>query len=72
ENERETVIIQRRCLRAARDIYQGEVLTREMIDVLRPATPGAILPYEIPQVIGKRALIDLPAGKELRWVDLGE
>jgi hypothetical protein len=30
------------------------------------------LPYEIPQVIGKRALVDLPAGKELRWVDLGE
>ncbi|MCX8063170.1 MAG: N-acetylneuraminate synthase family protein [Anaerolineales bacterium] len=72
DNERETVIIQRRCLRAARDIRQGEIFTRGMIDVLRPATPGAILPFEIPQVIGKRALVDLPAGKELRWVDLGE
>jgi N-acetylneuraminate synthase len=72
ENERDTVIVQRRCLRAARTIQKGEVFTREMIDVLRPATPGAILPYEIEQVIGKRALVDLPAGKELRWVDLGE
>ena len=44
ENEMDTVIIQRRCVRAARDILAGEVLTREMIDVLRPATPGAILP----------------------------
>ncbi len=67
----ETVIVQRRCLRAARDIKAGETLTREMIDVLRPATPGAILPYEIEEVIGTRALADIPVGKELRWTDLG-
>ncbi len=70
ENERETVIVQRRCLRAARDIAAGEVLTRAMIDVLRPAPPGSILPYEIESVIGTRAAVDIPAGKELRWVDL--
>lgn len=72
DNERETHIVQRRCLRAAREIRAGEVLTAEMIDVLRPATPGAILPYEIDQVIGTKALVDLPFGKELRWTDLGE
>jgi N-acetylneuraminate synthase len=70
-NERDTVVVQRRCLRAARAISAGEVFTREMIAVLRPATPGAILPPHIPQVIGTRALHDLPAGKELRWTDLG-
>jgi len=37
DNERETAIVQRRCLRAARDIKAGEVFTRDMIDVLRPA-----------------------------------
>ena len=46
-NELQTAIVQRRCLRAAREIRAGEVFTREMIDVLRPATPGAILPNEI-------------------------
>jgi N-acetylneuraminate synthase len=71
ENEGETVIIQRRCLRAGKDINKGETLSREMIAVLRPATPGAILPYEIEGVIGTRALIDIPAGKELLWTDLG-
>jgi len=70
-NEHETAIIQRRCLRAARDIHAGEVFTREMIDVLRPATPGAIKPDQIVAVIGTRALADLPCGKELRWTDLG-
>jgi sialic acid synthase SpsE len=71
DNEQETVIIQRRCLRAQRDIKKGERLSREMIDVLRPATPGAILPYEVEHVIGTRALEDIPAGKELSWQELG-
>lgn len=71
-NEAETAVIQRRCLRAARAIKAGEIFTREMIDVLRPATPGAIKPHEIPLVVGKRALMNMPAGKELRWTDLGE
>ncbi len=43
-----------------------------MIDVLRPATRGAILPYEIENVIGTRALRNLPLGRELRWTDVGE
>jgi N-acetylneuraminate synthase len=70
-NEQETQIVQRRCLRAARDIKAGEVFTRAMLDVLRPATPGAIKPDQIPEVIGTRALSDIPYGKELRWTDLG-
>jgi sialic acid synthase SpsE len=72
DNEQDTVIVQRRCLRAARDIKAGEVISREMIAVLRPATPGAILPYEINAVVGKKARFYLPIGKELRWTDLSE
>jgi sialic acid synthase SpsE len=71
ENEQQTVIVQQRCLRAACDIRAGEVLTRAMIDVLRPATPGAILPYEVNAVIGTTAINDIPCGKELRWTMLG-
>ena len=70
-NEQETVFLQRRCLRAARDIQPGETFAREMIAALRPATQGAILPYQIEEVIGARAIHHIPAGKELRWTDLG-
>jgi len=63
--------VQRRCLRAARDIRAGETFTRELIDVLRPATPGAIKPDQIPVVVGTKALRDIPFGQELRWTDLG-
>ena len=71
DNEQETVVIQRRCLRAARTIKPGEVMNREMIDVLRPATGGAIMPYEIQDLIGLRALERIAAGQELRWAHFG-
>ncbi len=70
-NEQQTAVVQRRCLRAGRDIKAGEVFTRAMIDVLRPATPGAIRPNELQNVIGTKALHDIPFGQELRWTDLG-
>ncbi len=71
DNESETVVIQRRCLRAARGIQRGETITREMIDVLRPATQGAIMPYDIEDVIGLKAIEQIPSGQELRWTQFG-
>ncbi len=70
-NELETVIVQRRCIRTARPVQAGEVITREMLKVLRPATPGAVEPYDIQRVIGTHALTDLVEGQEIRWTDLG-
>jgi N-acetylneuraminate synthase len=72
QNEEQTVVIQRRCLRAGRDIQAGEVLTRDLIDILRPADKGAILPYEVERAVGAVALVDIPAGEARRWTLLGE
>lgn len=72
ENEKDTSVVQRRCLRAAREIKKGEKITRDCIDVLRPATIGAIKPDQLDRVVGTTALHDLPFGKEIRWIDLGE
>jgi N-acetylneuraminate synthase len=69
-NEKETVVLQRRCLRAARDIKKDEVITREMIDVLRPAMPGAVPPKEIETVVGTKAAVSIPEGEALFWTKL--
>jgi sialic acid synthase SpsE len=42
-----------------------------MIDVLRPATAGAIMPYEIDDLLGLKALERISAGQELRWSQFG-
>jgi N-acetylneuraminate synthase len=72
DNEKDTLIVQRRCLRAARDIKAGEILARDMIDVLRPASPDAVEPARIEQVIGTKALVDIPFGEALYWTMLGK
>lgn len=71
-NEKDTYVVQRRCLRASREIKVGETFTRDMIDVLRPATPGALMAWDMDEVIGKKARTDMPYGKELRAWDLEE
>ena len=71
-NEKETYMLQRRCLRAARDIKAGEIFTGEMVEPLRPAVPGALMAWDTDAVIGKKALVDMPYGKELRWANLSE
>ncbi|MEE4600325.1 MAG: N-acetylneuraminate synthase family protein [Desulfobacteraceae bacterium] len=69
-SEQETYVLQRRCLRAARDIKAGETLTEDMVEPLRPAAAGAVMPWELQAVIGKKALIDMPYGMDLRWENL--
>jgi N-acetylneuraminate synthase len=70
-NEQETVLLQRRCLRAAGDLPAGTILSRDQLDVLRPAPADAIFPYDLPRVIGKRLLVDLRQGQEFKWEYLG-
>ncbi|MGB1101238.1 MAG: SAF domain-containing protein, partial [Pontimonas sp.] len=52
DNEKETVVIQRRGLRFARDMSAGETITADDIVALRPATPGSITPDQVGEVIG--------------------
>ncbi|MGD2162030.1 MAG: N-acetylneuraminate synthase family protein [Anaerolineales bacterium] len=70
DNEKETIYVQRRCLRAARDLEAGEIITREMIDVLRPAAPGAITAREINQILGTKLVTDVPMGEAFKWTML--
>ena len=71
DNEQETVVLQRRCLRAARDLKAGVVLTRDMLDVLRPAPADALMPYEIEKILGKCLMVDVKSGQALKWEQIG-
>jgi N-acetylneuraminate synthase len=67
ENEQETIIIQRRCLRAAMNLELGGVLTREDIEVLRPAPLNSIFPYDLPKLVGRRLRKSMRAGEHFTW-----
>lgn len=70
-NERETVVIQRRCLRAARDLKAGETIAASDLEALRPAPHDAIFPYELDRVVGRKLTRDLPQGDYPKWTDVG-
>jgi N,N'-diacetyllegionaminate synthase len=63
--ERNTAEVARRSLVAACGIPAGTVLRAEHIAILRPGT--GLPPAARPQVIGKRAARDIPAGALLTW-----
>lgn len=67
DNEKETVVLQRRCLRAARDLPAGKRLERSDIEILRPAPQHAIPPHEIDRVIGRRLVSSIARGQEFHW-----
>ncbi|MED5018432.1 N-acetylneuraminate synthase family protein [Paenibacillus chibensis] len=52
-NESETVVIQRRCIRLNKDLEANKVITEADIEVLRPAPKGALQPYEAGKAIGR-------------------
>jgi N-acetylneuraminate synthase len=64
-NEVETAVLQQRCLRASKSLPVGHVLTSEDIEALRPATSGALRPYLLEKVIGKKIQHKLEFGEPL-------
>jgi sialic acid synthase SpsE len=72
ENEQETVVLQRRCLRLMRAKQAGEILAEEDLEVLRPAPRGALEPYRLADVIGRRLRSAKQGGDALYFDDLEE
>ena len=70
ENERETVVLQRRAIRASTDIKAGSTLTGGQLTVLRPCPNDALPPYAMDGLIGKKLKRDMSKGEHLRWIDL--
>ena len=70
ENERETVVLQRRAVCAGNNLAAETALTREHLTVLRPCPADGIPPYRLNKLIGKRLRRDVAAGEYLRWTDL--
>lgn len=55
----------RRCLVANKDIRQGETISLDMLDIVRPE--NGIKPKYLDRVIGKAAKTDIKCGESLQW-----
>ena len=54
DNEKESIIVQRRGLCASRDLKKGSIITSNDLVALRPCTIDGIEPYKENQIIGKK------------------
>lgn len=63
ENEKESRIVQRRCLRATEDLQKGEVLDLTHFVSLRPAPSDGLEPYEVKQLIGMQLKKGIATGE---------
>lgn len=65
DNERETVVLQRRCIRAKGDLPLGTVLTEDNVEELRPAPRNAVFPYQKGELLGKRLNCTKEKGEQI-------
>ena len=70
DNEKETVILQRRSLRTTRKLAEGEVLTKDMIIALRPCPNDGLPPFELENILGRPLRSNIEEGEIIRWADL--
>jgi N-acetylneuraminate synthase len=69
-NESETVMVQRRALRATRDLPAGTVLTSDHLIPLRPCPVDALPPYRIGELIGRTLQRPIESGTCVTLDDL--
>jgi sialic acid synthase SpsE len=71
DNERDTAVGQRRCLRFTRDLPRGTRLGPGDLFPLRPIPPDGVEPYRLEEVLGKTLRRDVKTDEHLRRDDLG-
>jgi len=70
QNERDTVVVQQRCLRLVRDKAAGDRLTTNDLEALRPAPSGSVKPYDLANMVGRTLAVPKVAGDALYHADL--
>lgn len=69
-NEQEAVIVQRRAMRAKRDLLAETVIRDIDFEALRPCPVDAISPFEFPAVMGRKIKSNLQKGDYISWDNL--
>jgi sialic acid synthase SpsE len=65
ENEKKSLIVQRRSLRAVSDLEIGHVITKEDLEALRPIPEDGFAPYQICELLEKVLVIPIVKGEHI-------
>ncbi len=70
DNEKQSYVVQRRCLCARVDLKAGHLIKKSDLIPLRPIGNNSFQPYEISSIVGKTLTNDLLAGEHLKKQDI--
>ena len=70
DNEKETSIVQRRCMYYRDNFEAGHIISEGDIFPLRPVKEGSFLPYEIEEIVGKKIRKDVKADTAVMREDI--
>jgi sialic acid synthase SpsE len=69
-NEKETVVLQRRAVRARVNLAEGASLRREDLVLLRPCPADAVGAAHVSEMLGRSLRRNKTGGDHIRWTDL--
>lgn len=70
DNEKLTVILQRRSIRLNVDLFTGQEIRSEHLSFLRPCPDDGLPPYRMVEVIGRKLRHPMHTGEHIKWTDL--
>lgn len=69
DNEKNTVIVQRRAVRTNKNLLTGSIIREEDLEVLRPCPIDALPPYQLKGIIGKKLTRNITQGDYISLAD---
>jgi len=70
DNERETVVLQRRSIRVKKNMLVGDIICEDDLEFLRPCPESALPPYELEKILGKKLMRNIQSGDYIKWSDI--
>ena len=67
KNEKESVVVQRRSIRAAQNLFKNEKLKKSSLVFLRPAPKKSLAPYEKNKILNRILKVDIKKGDVISW-----
>ena len=70
DNEKQSIGVQRRSIRAATDLKKGDILSEDKLEFLRPIEKNDLEPYRTNEVVGKKSCVDIMKGESIQLKNL--
>jgi len=70
DNEKETVVLQRRSIRVKKDLTVGDMIREDDLEFLRPCPKDALPPYELEKILNKKIVRSIGSGDYIKWKDI--